>query len=202
MAKRLNLGCGRDLRADGWLNVDQHKPEILPPNTLFHEADLNSPAWGLGIADDTIDLSEGSHVIEHLTDPMAFMAELWRVTKPGGMATFWLPYGSSDDAWEDPTHVRPYFVGSFAPFSQGYYWRADYGYRGDWAVDKIELQVWAHRVANADGSQMNPTEVVEVINIERNVVHQMVVTLSTVKPIRKPDRALLTAPKVALSLVR
>lgn len=65
------------------------------------------------------------------------MQELHRIAKPGAKANFRLPNGASDDAFEDPTHVKQYFLQSFGYFSQPYYWRSDYGYRGDWKADKI-----------------------------------------------------------------
>jgi SAM-dependent methyltransferase len=34
--------------------------------------------------DGSIDVVHSSHVIEHLTDPIAFVDEIWRILKPGG----------------------------------------------------------------------------------------------------------------------
>ena len=112
------------------------------------------------------------------------MAELYRVAKPGAVAVFRTPYGSSDDADEDPTHVRRYFWGSWGYFSQPYYWRADYGYRGDWEVEDVLLTV----DAEFNGKQW--AEVFRAVQRDRNVVREMVATLRAIKPARAPLRAL------------
>src|SRR5258708_31966184 len=83
--------------------------------------------------------SEGSHVIEHLRDPLPFMEELWRVSRPGAKAVFRCPYGSTDDADEDPTHVRRMFAGSWGYFGQPHYHRAQYN-------TKHEHDVFGRRV--------------------------------------------------------
>ena len=130
---RLNLGCGRS-PMEGWVNVDSVE---LPGVDVV--ADLEKGK--LPFDDESVREINGSHVIEHIRDPLGLMAELYRVAKPGAVAVFRTPYGSSDDADEDPTHVRRYFWGSWGYFSQPYYWRADYGYRGDWEVEDVLLTV-------------------------------------------------------------
>jgi hypothetical protein len=42
------------------------------------------------------------------------MQELWRVAKPDAILGIRCPHGASDDADEDPTHVRRMFPRSFA----------------------------------------------------------------------------------------
>jgi hypothetical protein len=46
------------------------------------------------------------------------MEELHRIAKPNAKVVFKVPYGSSDRAFEDPTHVRQYFLHSFDYFCQ------------------------------------------------------------------------------------
>ena len=119
-----------------------------------------------------------------------------RVAKPGARAVVRCPYGSSDDAFEDPTHVRQYFLNSFGYFSQPYYWRADYGYRGDWKVNKIELAV--DRAAHEG---MAAAEILDRVQSRRNVVREMVTELKAVKPIREPRKELQQQVNVVLTLV-
>lgn len=183
---KLNLGCGLNPR-EGFINVD-HAP--MPGVDVV--ADLEQPLpWD----DDSVDESIGVHVLEHLQDPVSFMAELWRVHKKDTTATFALPYGSSDDAWEDPTHVRPYFLNSFAYFGQPAYWRSDYGYRADWDIAQIQLDLPRDRYAGAPEGQI----LAEVLSL-RNVVKQMVVTLRACKPIRPAVRAEVP-PQIVFNLV-
>ncbi len=133
---------------------------------------------------DSVTMSEGIHFIEHLRNPLEFMEALWTVTEPGGTAVFEVPYGSSDDAWEDPTHRRPYFMQSWEFFGQPAYWRADYGFRADWRVLEVNLHVdpvrWAGRTLDLMPAAM----------AERNAIARMTAVLEAVKPARTPDKDL------------
>jgi SAM-dependent methyltransferase len=130
-------------------------------------------------------------VLEHIRTPLPLLQELHRITRPNGLFTIRVPYGSSDDAWEDPTHVRPYFLDSFGYFGQPYYWRADYGYRGDWQVERVELILNdpSLREASLD-------ELARAVRTRRNLVTEMVATLRAVKPIRPPQAELRQLPSV------
>lgn len=179
---KLNLGCGRDYR-DGWVNVDHPRSDV--------RKDIGWDfAAGVDLDADTVEHAEAKHVLEHLADPLAFMSELWRITRPDGTATFRLPYGSSDDAWEDPTHARPYFLHSFGYFGQPYYWRADYGYRSDWQPERIRL------FPHPDYRDVPHPERVRALEHDRNVVAEMIVELRCVKPARRPLRELQVPPVV------
>ena len=189
--QRLHLGCGRTI-LDGWINLDT----IAAPRVDV-VADLEQcAATPLPFEADTIDEFLGSHLLEHIKKPLPMMQELHRIAKPGAKAVFHLPYGSSDDAFEDLTHTRYYFLNSFMYFSQPAYWRADYGYRGDWQTESIELKVSKRRY---EGKTAN--EVMRDVNRLRNVVLEMTAVLSAVKPARPPRRELLTAPPMKLTLV-
>lgn len=177
---------------DGWVNVDCTKIDGVTDEVV----DLDGPDLSRAFDHDSVEESVGVHVIEHLSHPLEFMTALWQVTKPGGTATFETPYGSSDDAWEDPTHVRPYFMNSWGYFSQPFYFRADYGYPADWRVTDLTLAVEADRWSNAA-----PSDVLDAVQRERNVVKFMRTTLEAVKPARSPDAALQEPVAVSFALV-
>jgi SAM-dependent methyltransferase len=183
---RLNLGCGRDIRP-GWVNID-----CAPLPGVDHVVDFDAKPV-LPFDDDSVTRSQGSHVIEHLRDPLPFMAELWRVTAPGRLAVFRCPYGSADDADEDPTHVRRMFAGSWAYFGQPHFWRADYGYTGDWQPVRVELVMFPGLETCTD------PELRSMIRFQRNVVAEMVAILRCVKPRREPRRELQEEYEVALT---
>jgi hypothetical protein len=103
------------------------------------------------------------------------------------VCTFALPYGSSDDAWEDPTHVRPYFLNSWMYFAQPTYYRADYGYRGDWQPERIILDV---------ACEGDAVEVQQQVMALRNVVRRQIVELRAVKPAREPLQSLWQNPQI------
>ncbi len=192
---KLHLGCGRTI-IPGWVNLD-----LIPGEGVDCVADLDDVAsTPLPFDDDTFDEIVGLHLIEHLRNPLAFMAEMHRVAQPGGTITFTTPYGSSDDAWEDPTHVRPYFMNSWGYFGQPFYWRADYGYRGDWDLTELQLSLHPETVKDDDGDLLDPDEVMVVIGRDRNVVSEMTAILRAVKPAREPLRELMTRPHLSLTL--
>jgi SAM-dependent methyltransferase len=185
---RLNVGCGRNI-LDGWLNLDV---AALPGVDLVCDLETVGSA-PIALPDDSVERFLLSHVIEHVRDTLGLMQELWRVAMPDAIAVVRVPFGGSDDAWEDPTHVRPYFVNSFAYFAQPTYWRADYGYRGDWQPEKVSLAVDKARCAG-----MTRPELFARIRTGRNWVKEMVCELRAVKPRREPDRALQGAPRIQI----
>lgn len=184
---RLNVGCGRNVLG-GWINLDSQE---LPGVDII--ADLERCADApLPLEDDSVDEILLSHVIEHIRSPLPMMEELYRVARPGAKAIIRVPYGASDDCWEDQTHVRGYFLQSFGYFSQPYYWRADYGYRGDWQPTELTLFV------GREHAWMPQEALLEKINRERNIVREMVCTLVAVKPLRLPQRELQALPAIKI----
>lgn len=191
MGAKLNLGCGRNIMP-GWVNVDA---AALPGVDVV--ADLDAcRTTPLPFGNDSASEFLLSHVLEHIRDALALMQELHRVAEPGAKLIIRGPYGSSDDAHEDPTHCRLLFANSFAYFSQPTYWRADYGYRGDWETEQIVLFV-----RKSENEGLTAEEVLRKVNQLRNVVLEVYAVLKAVKPIRPPDRSLQKAATISLQLV-
>lgn len=188
---KLNIGSGRH-PLEGFVNVDH---AALPGVDLVAELD-DPDKVTLPYPDDHVDEFLLSHVVEHIRFPLPLMQELWRVAKPGATLKILCPYGSSDDAWEDPTHIRPQFLNSFGYFGQGAYGRADYGYRGDWRVHELTL-----RVAGARYQGMSPADVAADVMAYRNVVLEMRAVLVAVKPARDPTSTDFGSPAVNIELV-
>lgn len=187
---KANLGCGRR-PMDGWVNVD-----CVPLPGVDLVANLDDPdKVTLPWADDSVEEFALVHVIEHIRYPLPLMEELWRTAKADAKLTIACPYGSTDDADEDPTHVRRMFLQSFGYFGQPFYHRADYGFRGDWAVDLIVLDVGA--VYEGVGKE----DVFRDVMLFRNVVRQMTATLHAVKPSRLPLIELGEQPSVQFRVV-
>ena len=171
---RLHLGCGRTILS-GWVNLDAFHGEGVDV-----VADLDRCVeCPLPFDSDSFDEILGNHLFEHIRNPLPMMEELYRIAKPGAMLTFRVPYGSSDDAFEDPTHVRQCFLGTFDFFAQPTYWRADYGYRGDW-----QPMVQSLLVSKEYGGR-SWQEILDDVRRYRNVVKEMTVEMKAIKPMRK-----------------
>jgi SAM-dependent methyltransferase len=189
--KKINVGCGRNIKP-GWINLDSM---ALPGvNVIF---DLESCATEkIPLPDNSAGEFLLSHVIEHIHNILPMMQELHRVAQPDAKMIIMVPYGSSDDAYEDPTHIRHCFIGSFGYFSQPFYWRADYGYRGDWQPKKITLTMDKRFVT---GNNVN--QVMDLVMHQRNIVKEMIVELVSIKPIRSPLLELQENPEINIQTV-
>jgi SAM-dependent methyltransferase len=103
---RLNLGSGQRL-IPGFYNVDHL---ALPGTDIL--ADLNEPLSEL--PDNSVAEIYSRHTLEHISRFLELMAELHRVTKPGGRIEIIVPHFSNPYYYSDPTHVR--FFGLYTFF--------------------------------------------------------------------------------------
>lgn len=104
----LNLGCGSNFHPH-WRNLD-----LVPQAQEVEQANL---AQGIPCESNAADVVYHSHVLEHLTrsDAKAFVAECFRVLKPGGILRIAVPdleqiagyyLKSLRQAWEEPNSVH------------------------------------------------------------------------------------------------
>lgn len=176
----------------GWVNLDR---EVKPLVDIGFDLESCSEGKQIPVPDNCVEEFLLSHIIEHIKNPLPLMQDLYRIAAPNALCTIRVPFGASDDAWEDPTHVRSYFMGSFGYFSQPYYWRADYGYKGDWQVQEIQLLLSKEKYENV------PLETLTtLIQHSRNIVIEMVAKLHAVKPLREPLKELQITPQVSIAL--
>lgn len=106
--RRLNLGCGRDIRA-GYVNVDRIR---LPGVELI--VDFSRFPWPF--KDNAIEEVVAIHLLEHLPDTIRVMEELHRITRDRATVTIEVPHYKHSNAYKDPTHVRFFTEGSFDYF--------------------------------------------------------------------------------------
>ena len=175
---KLHLGCGHT-HLDGFVNID-----ITPMPGVDLALDLDN-GCRLPFPGNSVGDIFGYHVLEHIKDRLGLMQELHRVARPGARAVFSVPYGGNDSADEDPTHVCRMYPNSWGFFSQPFYWRADYGYRADWKIERVIIVARADRIRGLTSEQAY-----EKIRELRNVGIEMTAHLIAVKPIRPARREL------------
>lgn len=182
MTKKLNIGCGAEILS-GWINLDS---VVNPGVDVVFDLEL-IPQKRLPFNDSEIDVFLLSHLLEHLSQPLAVMQELWRVAAPNARMIVRVPHGGNDEAWIDPTHRRPYFPRSFAYFAQPKYHMFDYGYLGDWDCQQIYLASPLAATPNLDSEKA-----LNAIHYQRNLCSELVAILRAVKPARARARSLMS----------
>lgn len=95
---KINLGCG-SRSEQGWVNVDIVN---LPGVDICW--DLDHVPWPF--EDESAEEIKAEDVFEHVTDPIAFMLQCWRVLRPNGHLRLRTSYWKSKNAFTDPTHKR------------------------------------------------------------------------------------------------
>lgn len=112
---RINVGCGQFPRA-GWVNVDI---DAAAKADVRHDLDERPYPFATGSADEIF----ASHVLEHLRDPFAAMAEFRRILAPGGRLTIRVPHFSRGFTHADhkrgfdvsfPLYFDPAFRGGYS----------------------------------------------------------------------------------------
>ena len=128
--KKLNLGSG-SFPKEGYINVDID-PRCNPD--IVHDLEK----FPYPFEDNTFDLIEADHVLEHLSNPFAVMKEIHRIAKPNALVIIRVPHFSRGFTHAD--HKRgfditfPYY---FNPTFQG-------GYTGvPFEIEKVRLRWFA-----------------------------------------------------------
>ena len=102
--KKLNLGCGRDIR-QGWINLDIKE---LPGVDVAHNVeDLPLP-----FDDQSFDEILARDILEHI-DYIPVLKELHRILKGGGQLAIQVPHFTSVDNFIDPTHRCQFSIQTF-----------------------------------------------------------------------------------------
>lgn len=106
--RKLNLGCGNDIRKD-FVNVDQMK---IPGVDVV--CDIN--AKKLPFENDTFEVIMLNHILEHIQNLEALLKELYRVSKNGGRILIRVPYFSHESAFSHYQHIRRFTWTTFDLF--------------------------------------------------------------------------------------
>lgn len=106
---KINLGCGKT-KIPGVIGVDRVKVEGY--TDVVHDLDVIPYPF----ESNSISEIHMYHVLEHLHNPKEKMEELHRILKPGGKLLLRVPHFSSQGAFTDITHIRPFGYLSFDCF--------------------------------------------------------------------------------------
>lgn len=111
--KILDVGCGVN-KYEGAIGLDNNPKTAA--DVIHDLGDLPYP-----FKDSEFDMVVSNHVVEHVPDVMAFITELYRITKPGGRIRLLTPHYTNPDWANDPTHrnhINSYTFNTFMPDRQ------------------------------------------------------------------------------------
>ncbi len=111
LAQRVGPGTvtGIDVSDEVIAKAEAHRAEVGVDNCSFRVDDV----YALTADDDSVDITHAHQVLQHLPDPVAALAEMRRVTRPGGIvaardadygAFVWAPADDALDHWLDVYH--------------------------------------------------------------------------------------------------
>ena len=130
--KKLDLGSG-GRRIAGYWSVD--KDAAANPDIL-HDIEERFP-----FDDNSIDDIRAHHILEHIrTEKKTFiMYEIWRVLKPGGIASVEIPLFPHPQAVMDPTHISFWVRESFWYYEHGNRFRDAFDRRTSYPVPSFRV---------------------------------------------------------------
>lgn len=129
----LNLGSGPK-RSEGVTNLDileSVKPDIICD--LEHEP--------IPLPDNSCHRIEADYIMEHLSNTLDVLTEIWRISIHGAMVYIGVPYCMHAAAFRDPTHNKFFDIESYR------YWDAretlvpHYDYKGMFRVSQIQTEL-------------------------------------------------------------
>ncbi len=129
--KRLNLGCGLK-KLDGYINLD-NRSECQPD--VVHDLEV----FPYPFPEDHFDEILMDHVLEHLSDPLRTLQELYRISKPEARISINCPHFSRN--WVHPGHRSAISIHLFDFLDQGN--EEVYG-DTDFKVEHLELRWLGH----------------------------------------------------------
>lgn len=97
--RKLDLGCGPVKKMEGSIGLDMR---AAPHVDVVHN--LNETPFPF--EDNSFDFVEMSHIIEHVDRPLKLMAEVHRITAPGGTVRIITPHYSSQLSYGDMEHFH------------------------------------------------------------------------------------------------
>jgi len=131
----IELGCGSAKQVKHAIGIDQMDYDGVDIVCNLEE--------GLPfLPDNSVDIIYSFHLLEHLPDLGFFMAEIFRVLKPGGKKTGTVPHFSNPYFYSDYTHKTPFGLYTFCYFaSQTPYRRKVLHYQKDVDIRIVRQEI-------------------------------------------------------------
>lgn len=183
----INIGCGLSGQERGFINIDRVDApgvdSVVNLEQVHRSKTLGPP--------NSTDCVLASHVLEHIRNLIPLMREIHRVLKPGGYLCAVTPYASSDDADEDPTHVRRFTEKSWMYFDRRLYERpghcGHYPSEVDFCFDVVKVSLVPYPdMEKAASDAARRQGVFNALDIwkrtQRNVIKEMIAVLRKVIP--------------------
>ena len=104
MKRKLNLGCGKDIRK-GYINIDRIKFKGVDK-----VCNLNKK---LPFENNSIKEVILQDILEHINDVPKFLLNLWEICCPNAKIFIRVPHFTSRNVWSDLEHKRGYNWDSF-----------------------------------------------------------------------------------------
>ena len=165
---RLNLGSARN-HEPGFLSLDRSSK--VDADVVW---DLEQTPLPFG--PDTFDVVFGSHVFEHIASFIPLVRDLHRILKPGGFLISVTPYGSSDDAWDNPFHLRGFSENTWGYFDERLY-RQPHAGNGDFGIDFTFQIVETRLIPYPDYRVLSDEDLTAAVRTHRNVVRELQVIM-------------------------
>jgi len=103
--KILDLGCG-ERKLPGAVGLDQVS---LPGVDIVHNLEI----FPYPLSDNSMDGIQMRHVMEHVSDVVALMREIHRISKSGARVKIFTPHFTSVNSYFDPTHRHHFGLATF-----------------------------------------------------------------------------------------
>lgn len=129
MSKKLNVGCGKNIK-EGYINLDIKQ---IPGIDVIH--DLNKFPYPLKSNDFDEILCQD--ILEHVDNLLLVMNEIYRILKPNGLLKIRVPHFTSSIAFNDPTHKHFFAWDSFNYFLKS----NPYNFYVDFSFEIVERKI-------------------------------------------------------------
>lgn len=112
---------------------------------------LDLPEWDanhmqIPYEDGSVDAILAFHFLEHVENIWFVLSQCQRVLRPGGTLNIVVPYGMSDCAIQDLSHVHRFNEDTWKnTFSNPYYYRHDAAYGWEWEIGFNMIMGLVHR---------------------------------------------------------